>query len=61
MNIQKLSSLQAPLNARYREEPEAARITLKVTDRIDDDNIACKVDTARVKQKGQTRLKTTNK
>ncbi|GAG94250.1 unnamed protein product, partial [marine sediment metagenome] len=32
MNIRKLSSLQAPLNARYREEPEAARITLKVTD-----------------------------
>jgi uncharacterized OsmC-like protein len=47
MDIQKLRSLQAPLKARYREEPEAARITLKATGRIDDDNIACKVDTAR--------------
>jgi uncharacterized OsmC-like protein len=47
MDIQKLKSLQAPLKARYREEPEAARITLKATGRIDDDNIACKVDTAR--------------
>lgn len=46
MDIQKLKSLQAPLKARYREEPEAARITLKATGRIDDDNIACKVDTA---------------
>ena len=47
MDIKKLKSLQAPLKARYREEPEAARITLKATGRIDDDNIACKVDTAR--------------
>jgi hypothetical protein len=47
MDIQKLRSLQAPLKARYREEPKAARITLKATGRIDDDNIACKVDTAR--------------
>jgi uncharacterized OsmC-like protein len=47
MDKQKLRSLQAPLKARYREEPEAARITLKATGRIDDANIACKVDTAR--------------
>ena len=46
MDKQKLKSLQAPLKARYREEPEAARITLKATGRIDDGNIACKVDTA---------------
>ncbi len=47
MDAQKLRSLQTPLKARYREEPEAARITLKATGRIGDDNIACKVDTAR--------------
>ncbi len=47
MDAQKLRSLQTPLKARYREEPEAARITLKATGRIGDDKIACKVDTAR--------------
>ena len=47
MDKQKLKSLQAPLKEQYREEPEAARITLRATGRIDDDNIACKVDTAR--------------
>ncbi len=47
MDAQKLRSLQTPLKARYREEPEAARITLKATGRIGDDKIVCKVDTAR--------------
>ncbi|MEE9595262.1 MAG: OsmC family protein [Acidiferrobacterales bacterium] len=47
MDAQKLRSLQTPLKARYREEPAAARITLKATGRIGDDKIACKVDTAR--------------
>ncbi len=47
MDAKKLRSLQTPLKARYREDPEAARITLKATGRIDDDNITCKVDTAR--------------
>ena len=47
MDAQKLRSLQSPLKARYREQPEGARITLKATGHIDDDKIACKVDTAR--------------
>jgi uncharacterized OsmC-like protein len=47
MDADKLRSLQAPLKAKFREEPEAARITLKATGRIEDDEIACKVDTAR--------------
>ncbi len=47
MDAQKLRSLQTPLKARYRKEPEAARITLKATGRIDDDSITCKVDTGR--------------
>ncbi len=47
MDAQKLRSLQTPLKARYREEPEAARITLRATGRIGDDKIVCKVDTAR--------------
>jgi uncharacterized OsmC-like protein len=47
MDAEKLRALQAPLKARFREEPEAARITLKATGRIDDEDIACRVDTAR--------------
>ncbi len=47
MDARKLRSIQAPLKARLREEPDAARITLKATGRIDDNEIVCKVDTAR--------------
>ncbi len=47
MDARKLRSIQAPLKARFREEPEAAHITLKATGRIDQDDIICKVGTAR--------------
>ena len=47
MDAQELRSMQAPLKARLREQPDAARITLKATGRIDDEGIVCKVDTAR--------------
>lgn len=47
MDAEKLRSLQAPLKERFRAEPEAARITLKATGRIDEEDIVCKVDTAR--------------
>jgi uncharacterized OsmC-like protein len=47
MDAHKLRSIQAPLKARIREQPETARITLKATGRIDDDDIVCRVDTAR--------------
>ncbi len=47
MDARKLRSRQAPLKARMREEPDAARITLKATGRIDDEDIVCRVDTAR--------------
>ena len=46
MDAKTLKSIQAPLKERYRKEPDAAWITLSATGRIDDDNIACKVDTA---------------
>ncbi len=46
MDAFELRSIQAPLKARFREDPEAARITLKATGRIDEDEIVCKVDTA---------------
>jgi len=47
MDARKLRSIQAPLKARLREEPDAARITLKATGQIDAEEIVCKVDTAR--------------
>ncbi len=47
MDAKELRSIQAPLKARLREAPDAARITLKATGRIDDEEIVCKVDTAR--------------
>ena len=47
MDARELRSIQAPLKARLREQPDAARITLKATGRIDDEDIVCKVDTAR--------------
>jgi uncharacterized OsmC-like protein len=47
MDARELKTLQTPLKARYREDPDAARITLRATGRIDDDNITCKVETAR--------------
>ncbi len=47
MDARELRSRQAPLKARFREEPDAARITLKATGRIDDEDIVCKVDTTR--------------
>ena len=37
MDARELRAKQAPLKARFREQPEAARITLKATGRIDED------------------------
>ncbi len=42
-----LRELQAPLKGRYREDPDAAVITLKAKGTLDDTKIACKVETGR--------------
>ena len=47
MDAQALRDLQAPLKARYREEPGAALITLAAEGNLDDGAIACKVETGR--------------
>ena len=47
MDARELRAKQAPIKARFRDQPEAARVTLKATGRIDEDDIVCKVDTAR--------------
>ena len=45
-----LRALQAPLKARYQESPEAAVITLRATGSVDEQAIACKVETGRAIQ-----------
>src|SRR4051812_24716317 len=47
MDSTALRSLQAPLKDRYRSDPEAAVVTLKAQGALDDQSIACKVETGR--------------
>ena len=47
MDATALRALQAPLKARYKEAPEAALITLRASGELDDQHIACKVETGR--------------
>jgi len=47
MDATELRKRQAPLKARFRDRPEEARVTLKATGRVDDEDIVCKVETAR--------------
>lgn len=46
MDRDSLATLQAPLKARYREDPEAALVTLTARGRLGD-GISCSVDTGR--------------
>jgi hypothetical protein len=43
-----LRALRAPTRDRYKREPEAASITLKARGALEDQNIACKVETDRI-------------
>src|SRR5881409_4094640 len=47
MDSTALRSLQAPLKDRYKSDPGAALITLKAKGKLDDQSIACKVETGR--------------
>ena len=47
MDAAALRTLQAPLKDQYRSEPLAAVITLKAHGTLDDQHIACKVETGR--------------
>jgi len=47
MDSAELRALQAPIKERYRQTPEAAFITLKARGELDDQAIACKVETGR--------------
>jgi uncharacterized OsmC-like protein len=43
-----LQAVQKPLKDRYREEPGAALITLRAQGELDEEQIACKVETGRM-------------
>ncbi|MCP8938037.1 OsmC family protein [Alsobacter sp. SYSU M60028] len=47
MDADALRALQAPIKSKYRENPEAAVITLRATGELDESKIACKVETGR--------------
>lgn len=47
MDAEAIRTLQAPLKARYREDPASAVVTLKAEGRLGTEGIACKVDTGR--------------
>ena len=48
MDRAELQAVQKPLKDRYREEPGAALITLRAQGKLDEEQIACKVETGRV-------------
>ena len=47
MDAAELRAMQAPIKERYKGDPGAAMITLKAKGSLDDQNIACKVETGR--------------
>src|SRR3984893_3340337 len=47
MDAAHLRSLQAPLKETYKRDPQSALITLKARGTLDDQHIACKVETGR--------------
>ncbi|HEY6947851.1 MAG TPA: OsmC family protein [Gemmatimonadales bacterium] len=47
MEAKELKALQAPLKQRYRDEPEAALVTLTASGTLDGAAIACRVETGR--------------
>jgi uncharacterized OsmC-like protein len=47
MNANELRELQAPLKARYREQPDAGVVTLRASGRVSPDSLTCKVETGK--------------
>jgi uncharacterized OsmC-like protein len=47
MDAAALRALQAPIKERYKADPTTARITLRAKGKLDEANIACKVETGR--------------
>jgi uncharacterized OsmC-like protein len=47
MNAEQLRALQAPLKARYKDDPSAGRVTLRARGALGEAAITCKVETGR--------------
>ena len=47
MDATELRAMQAPIKDRYKSDPGAALVTLKARGSLDDQNVACKVETGR--------------
>ena len=47
MNAEQLRALQAPLKARYKDDPSAGRVTLRARGSLGSEAITCKVETGR--------------
>src|SRR5687767_3040087 len=47
MDAAELRAMQAPIKDKYKNQPDAALITLKAKGSLDDTGIACKVETGR--------------
>jgi uncharacterized OsmC-like protein len=47
MNAEELRALQAPLKARYKEDPSSATITLRARGRVSQDSITCALETGK--------------
>ncbi len=47
MDADDLKNLQAPLKARYNDDPATALITLRAEGRLDGDALACSVETGK--------------
>jgi uncharacterized OsmC-like protein len=47
MDSAELRAMQAPIKSRYKEDPKAAFITLKAKGSLENEGIACKVETGR--------------
>src|SRR5262249_30707639 len=47
MNAEELRALQAPIKARYKDDPSAGRVTLRARGTLGAEAITCKVETGR--------------
>lgn len=47
MDVAQLRELQAPLKARYKDDPTTAVVTLRAKGEIGQENLACRVETGR--------------
>jgi uncharacterized OsmC-like protein len=45
MNAERLRALQAPLKARYKEDPSSALVTLRASGRVSQESVTCTLET----------------